>query len=128
MKKIAMLNHSLSVLVLVGTVSLLSACAATKATPQSNSDALADKTGFGHGSEVPGQLDDGGWVMNTPGKVHTHKVLLAECPERPIVTRHTHDHLHDKQTVQSLGAVAHKHAGCFICPPKNSLVKRITSH
>ena len=82
---------------LAATALLLSACAATNPTPQSNSDKLADKTGYGHGSEVPGQLDDGGWVMNTPGKAHTHKVLLAECPDKPIVTRHTHDHLHKQK-------------------------------
>ena len=131
MKGLQAANHCLPGVTLALSAFVLSACATTATGPTAMAVGTADagemKTGYGHGSEVPGQLDDGGWVMNTPGKAHVHKVLLAECPERPIITRHTHDHLHDEQTVQSLGAVAHKHAGCFICPPKNSLVKRITS-
>lgn len=127
------MNTYLSGVTLLVAASLLSACAATapanKTVADNNGGLPASmKTGYGHGSEIQGQLDDGGWVLNVPGKAHTHKVLLAECRDKPIITHHTHDQLHLGDTVDSLGAVAHKHRGCFICPPKNSLVKRITSH
>ncbi len=135
-----MINQNGFSLLLVTAACLLSACAtskdaamkgaATGPTASAVGTARTDEltTGYGHGSDVPGQLDDGGWVMNTPGKAHSHKVLLAACPERPILTTHTHDHLHSAQTVEDLGSVAHKHQGCFVCPAKNSLVKRITGH
>lgn len=72
-------------------------------------------------SEIEGQLNDGGWIMNIPGEAHTHKVVLTECPEQPVVVTHVHN---DMQAAQ-LGKGPHKHKGCYICPPKNSLVKRV---
>ena len=135
MKGLQTAKYALSGVTLVLSAMLLSACAATNPL-QSGAMTEADngglplsmKTGYGHGSEIPGQLDDGGWVLNIPGKAHTHKVLLAECPDKPIITNHTHDQLQLGETIDSLGEAAHKHNGCFICPPKNSLVKRITSN
>ena len=44
-------------------------------------------------STIEGQLQDGGWVMNVPGQAHTHKVVLSECPETPVVARHVHNHM-----------------------------------
>lgn len=72
----------------------------------------------GVGSEIPGQLDDGGWVMNIPGQPHTHRVVLAECPDQPVVTTHVHDH-------DQVGKGPHKHNGCFTCPVKPSLASRL---
>lgn len=69
-------------------------------------------------SEIPGQLNDGGWVMNIPGAPHTHRVVLAECPDQPIVVTHTHDH-------EQVGRGLHKHNGCFTCPVKPSLKSRL---
>lgn len=133
MKGLCVAKYGTSAALLALSALLLSACGAS--SPAKNNMSLPDngglpasmKTGFGHGSEIPGQLDDGGWVLNIPGKAHTHKVLLAECPDKPIITHHTHDEMQLGDTVDSLGEAAHKHNGCFICPPKNSLVKRITS-
>lgn len=68
-------------------------------------------------SEIPGQLDDGGWVMNVPGKPHTHRVVLADCPDQPVVTTHVHDH-------DQVGQALHKHNGCFTCPAP-SLASRL---
>lgn len=70
------------------------------------------------GSEIPGQVDDGGWVMNVPGAPHTHRVVLAECPDQPVVTTHTHDH-------DQVGRGPHKHDGCFTCPVSPTLASRL---
>jgi len=59
-------------------------------------------------SEIPSMIADGGWVMNTPGEMHTHRVILAECPDTPLIITHRHD----DQTSGKL----HKHNGCFVCP------------
>ena len=75
-------------------------------------------------SEIAGQLEDGGWVYNVPGKRHTHRVVLAECADTPIVSHHIHNSLQAEQ----IGEGPHKHRGCFICPPKNRSVKRILSN
>ncbi len=72
----------------------------------------------GTASEIPGQLYDGGWVMNVPGKPHTHAVVLAECPDIPVVTTHIHDH-------NQVGHGPHKHNGCYTCPAKSSLASRL---
>ncbi|MEZ5534433.1 MAG: hypothetical protein R3F02_02305 [Thiolinea sp.] len=70
------------------------------------------------GSEIPGQLDDGGWVKNVPGKPHTHRVVLSDCPDQPVVTTHTHDH-------ELVGQALHKHNGCFTCPVNETLASRL---
>lgn len=75
-------------------------------------------TSMNTGSEIPGQLDDGGWVMNIPGVPHTHRVVLAECPDQPVIITHTHDH-------NQVGQGLHKHNGCFTCPVKPSLKSRL---
>nr|CAA6821706.1 MAG: Unknown protein [uncultured Thiotrichaceae bacterium] len=69
-------------------------------------------------SDIPGQLNDGGWVLNIPGAPHTHRVRLAACPESPLVTTHTHDH-------DQVGRAPHKHNGCFTCPAQGSLASRL---
>ena len=74
-------------------------------------------TGSSAGSEIPGQLNDGGWVMNIPGKAHTHAVVLTECPDMPVVTTHVHDH-------NQVGHGPHKHNGCYTCPTP-SLASRL---
>lgn len=74
--------------------------------------------GSNTGSEIPGQLNDGGWVVNIPGKAHTHAVVLAECPDMPVVTTHVHDH-------NQVGHGPHKHNGCYTCPTKASLASRL---
>ncbi|PID49166.1 MAG: hypothetical protein CR991_08030 [Proteobacteria bacterium] len=61
-------------------------------------------------SEIPGMIDDGGWIMNTSGKSHTHRVTLAECADKPLLITHAHDD-------ETLGR-HHKHKGCFQCPGK----------
>ena len=68
-------------------------------------------------SEIPGQLNDGGWVMNVPGKSHTHAVVLTECPDIPVIMTHVHDH-------DQVGKGPHKHNGCFTCPTP-SLASRL---
>ena len=70
-------------------------------------------------SEIPGQLEDGGWVLNIPGQKHTHRVVLEACADQPQTI--THEHTRENTTEKGL----HKHNGCFVCPPKNPLVKRI---
>lgn len=69
-------------------------------------------------SEIPGQLNDGGWIMNVPGKAHTHRVVLTDCPDQPVVTTHVHDH-------EQVGQAPHKHNGCFTCPVTPSLASRL---
>lgn len=123
MKGFISTSNSLSIPVLVLSALWLGGCATamTTVTPDS---AVATGLEQTVPSEIEGQLNDGGWVMNTPGQAHVHKVVLAECPAQPVVTRHVHNHLQAAQ----VGASPHKHRGCYICPPKNSLVKRILSH
>lgn len=70
------------------------------------------------GSDIPGQLDDGGWVMNIPGQPHTHRVVLRECPDQPVTMTHTHDH-------NQVGRGPHKHNGCFTCPVSPTLASRL---
>lgn len=89
---------------------------------------VGGNVGMGRGylasSQIDGQLYDGGWVMNVPGQPHTHRVVLRECPGQPVVVRHIHNHMQ----AQQLGKGPHKHKGCYICPPKNSLVGRVLGH
>lgn len=70
------------------------------------------------GSDIPEQLNDGGWVMNIPNAPHTHRVTLRACPDQPITTTHVHDH-------NQVGRGPHKHNGCFVCPTKPSLASRL---
>ncbi|MGB0847846.1 MAG: hypothetical protein ACPGSM_14030 [Thiolinea sp.] len=100
----------LSGLGLVLSALLLGGCATT---------GMSD--GHSHGSEIEGQLQDGGWVYNVPGKAHTHHVVLAACPDTPLVAKHVHNSLQAAQ----IGEGPHKHRACFVCPPKNRAVKRI---
>lgn len=69
-------------------------------------------------STIPGQLDDGGWVTNVPGQPHTHRVVLADCPDQPVITTHVHEH-------DQVGHGPHKHNGCFTCPVSPALASRL---
>ncbi len=109
---------------LLSIVLLASGCARRAPVVPEAGGRVGHGQGYLINSEIEGQLNDGGWVLNIPGEAHTHRVVLTECPETPVVVTHVHNHLQAAQ----VGKGGHKHRGCYICPPKNSLVQRILTH
>ncbi len=123
MGKISLISYCARALVLVLGVLLLVGCVRYSRIPE-----VGGYVGTGRGylaqSQIAEQLYDGGWVLNVPGEAHTHQVVLAECPDTPVVMRHIHNH----QQAQQIGLGGHKHKGCYICPPQNSLVGRVLGY
>lgn len=127
MSKLNLASGCVRLLVLMLGVLIVVGCArslrSTIVVPEVGGNIGAGR-GYLAQSQIDDQLYDGGWVMNTPGQPHTHRVVLRECPEQPVVVTHVHNHLQ----AQQLGKGPHKHRGCYICPPKNSLVGRVLGY